>query len=237
MQAATEKQIVNHIYKGLTIKSGDCILISVLVDNLGDKVLPPPRKEGTTMTQSPAPAASNRGKIYVMSMIAVMTAVTCVLAPLSIPIGEVPISFTNLVIYFTLYLLGWKRASVSYIVYMLIGMVGVPVFSGFAGGLGKLAGPTGGYIIGFLPMAVIAGLVIDHTHNRLLQLLGMILGTAVCYALGTAWFCFSTHTGVMAALWMCVIPFIVGDLVKMALAMTMGPVIRGRLEKSGLLHI
>ena len=86
-------------------------------------------------------------------------------------------------------------------------------------------------------MAVIAGLVIDHTHNRLLQLLGMILGTAVCYALGTAWFCFSTHTGVMAALWMCVIPFIVGDLVKMALAMTMGPMIRGRLEKSGLLHI
>lgn len=156
---------------------------------------------------------------------------------LSIPIGEVPISFTNLVIYFTLYLLGWKRASVSYIVYMLIGMVGVPVFSGFAGGLGKLAGPTGGYIIGFLPMAVIAGLVIDHTHSRILQLLGMVLGTAVCYALGTAWFCFSTNTGVMAALWMCVIPFIVGDLVKMALAMTMGPMIRGRLEKAGLLQI
>ena len=175
------------------------------------------------MTQSPVPAAGSRGKIYVMSMIAVMTAVTCVLAPLSIPIGEVPISFTNLVIYFTLYLLGWKRASVSYIVYMLIGMVGVPVFSGFAGGLGKLAGPTGGYI--------------NHTHSRILQLLGMILGTAVCYALGTAWFCFSTNTGVMAALWMCVIPFIVGDLVKMALAMTMGPMIRGRLEKAGLLQI
>ena len=174
------------------------------------------------MTQSPVPAAGSRGKIYVMSMIAVMTAVTCVLAPLSIPIGEVPISFTNLVIYFTLYLLGWKRASVSYIVYMLIGMVGVPVFSGFAGGLGKLAGPTGGYIIGFLPMAV---------------LLGMILGTAVCYAMGTAWFCFSTNTGLMAALWMCVIPFIAGDLVKMALAMTMGPMIRGRLEKAGLLQI
>ena len=189
------------------------------------------------MTQSPVPAAGSRGKIYVMSMIAVMTAVTCVLAPLSIPIGEVPISFTNLVIYFTLYLLGWKRSSVSYIVYMLIGMVGVPVFSGFAGGLGKLAGPTGGYIIGFLPMAVIAGLIIDHTHSRILQLLGMVLGTAVCYALGTAWFCFSTNTGVMAALWMCVIPFIVGDLVKMALAMTMGPMIRGRLEKAGLLQI
>ena len=178
-----------------------------------------------------------KSKVYPLAMTAVMAAVTCVLGPMSIPIGPVPISFTNLVIYFTLYLLGWKRASVSYIVYMLIGMVGVPVFSGFAGGLGKLAGPTGGYIIGFLPMAVIAGLVIDHTRSRLLQLLGMILGTAVCYAMGTAWFCFSTNTGLMAALWMCVIPFIAGDLVKMALAMTMGPMIRGRLEKAGLLQI
>lgn len=189
------------------------------------------------MTQSPAPAARSRSNIYTMCMIAVMTAVTCVLAPLAIPIGEVPISFTNLVIYVTLYLLGWKRGSVSFLVYLLIGMVGVPVFSGFAGGLGKLAGPTGGYIIGFLPMAIIAGWVIDHTHSRLLQLLGMILGTAVCYALGTAWYCFSTNTGVMAALWLCVIPFIVGDLVKMVLAMTMGSVIRSRLEKAGLLQL
>lgn len=189
------------------------------------------------MSPSSAPAAPSRGKIYSMSMIAVMTAVTCVLAPLSIPIGEVPISFTNLVIYFTLYLLGWRRASVSYLVYMLIGMVGVPVFSGFAGGLGKLAGPTGGYILGFLPMAVIAGLVVDHTRSRILQLLGMVLGTAVCYALGTAWFCFSTNTGLMAALWLCVIPFIPGDLVKMVLALGVGPVIRGRLEKAGLLRV
>lgn len=91
-------------------------------------------------------AAASRGKIYTMSIIAVMTAVTCVLAPMAIPLpfSPVPISLTNLVLYFSAYLLGWKRASVSYIVYMLIGMVGVPVFSGFAGGLGKLAGPTGG---------------------------------------------------------------------------------------------
>lgn len=179
----------------------------------------------------------SKSKIYTMSAVSVVTAVTCVLAPMSIPIGPVPITLTNLVIYISLYLLGWKWGSVSFLVYLCIGLVGAPVFSGFSGGLGKLAGPTGGYIIGFLPMAVIAGLVIDHTHSRILQLLGMVLGTAVCYALGTAWFCFSTNTGVMAALWMCVIPFIAGDLVKMALAMTMGPMIRGRLEKAGLLQI
>ena len=137
-------------------------------------------------------------------------------------------------IYLSLYLLGWKRGTVSYLVYVLIGAVGVPVFSGFTGGLGKLAGATGGYIVGFIPMAVIAGLVIDRYRNRGLQLAGMIVGTAVCYAFGTAWFCFVMDSTPMAALSLCVIPFIPGDLVKMLLAMWVGPMIRRRLVQAGL---
>ena len=70
---------------------------------------------------------------YMLAMVAVMTAVTCVLAPMSIAIGAVPITLTNLVVYFSLYLLGWKRGSLSVLVYILIGMVGLPVFSGFSG--------------------------------------------------------------------------------------------------------
>lgn len=80
-----------------------------------------------------------RTKTYEITMTALMAAVTCILAPLSIPIGPVPISFTNLAIYLSLYLLGWKRGTISYLVYLLIGLVGVPVFSGFTGGIGKLA--------------------------------------------------------------------------------------------------
>ena len=76
-------------------------------------------------------AASQHSKTYEMTVTALMTAVTCILAPLSIPIGPVPISFTNLAIYLSLYLLGWKRGTISYLVYLLIGLVGVPVFSGF----------------------------------------------------------------------------------------------------------
>ncbi|MBS5548786.1 biotin transporter BioY [Pseudoflavonifractor sp. An184] len=178
--------------------------------------------------------AARRGKTYRMAMTALMAAVTCVLAPMAIPIGPVPISFTNLAIYLSLYLLGWKRGTVSYLVYVLIGAVGVPVFSGFTGGLGKLAGATGGYIVGFIPMAVIAGLVIDQYRNRGLQLAGMIVGTAVCYAFGTAWFCFVMDSTPMAALSLCVIPFIPGDLVKMLLAMWVGPMIRRRLVQAGL---
>lgn len=84
-------------------------------------------------------AAGQKNKTYALAMTALMAAVTCVLAPMAIPIGPVPISLTNLAIYLSLYLLGWKWGTASYVVYMLIGMVGVPVFSGFTGGLGKLA--------------------------------------------------------------------------------------------------
>ena len=100
------------------------------------------------MTHPETAAGARPKKVYLMSVTALMAAVTCILAPMSIPIGPVPISLTNLAIYLSLYLLGWKWGTVSYLVYVVIGAVGVPVFSGFTGGLGKLAGPTGGYIAG-----------------------------------------------------------------------------------------
>ena len=167
--------------------------------------------------------------IQQIAAIGVMTAVICVLAPFSLPIGPVPISLTNLAIYFVLYMLGVKRGTISYLVYLLIGLVGVPVFSGFTGGVGKLAGPTGGYIIGFIPMAIIAGIIIDKCNNRVIQILGMVLGTVICYAFGTAWFCFQSGNTVSAALSICVFPFIPADLVKMVIAMIFGPMIRKKI--------
>lgn len=165
-----------------------------------------------------------------MALVAIMTALTCILAPFSLPIGPVPISLTNLVIYFSLYLLGWKLGTLSYVIYLLIGLVGVPVFSGFTAGPAKLFGPTGGYLIGFIPMAIIAGIVIDkYTEKWLLCLLAMIIGTTVCYALGTAWLAYEAKMDMMAALWAGVIPFIPGDLVKMALAILIAPKIRAQV--------
>ena len=145
-----------------------------------------------------------QSKNYTMVITALMAAVTCILAPLSIPIGPIPISLTNFAIYLSLYLLNWKMGTLSYIIYLLVGLVGLPVFSGFTGGLGKLAGPTGEYIIGFIPMAIIAGIVIDKFTNRGLQLLGMIVGTIICYTFGTIWFCFQSGYTVSAALAVCV---------------------------------
>ena len=170
-----------------------------------------------------------KNKTYALTATALMTAVTCILAPLSVPIGPVPISLTNFVIFLSLYLLGWKKGTLSLLVYLLLGLAGLPVFSGFAGGISKLAGPTGGYIIGFIPMAIVAGIIIDKSHQRWIQIVAMIIGTAICYAFGTVWFCFQSGYTIAAALAVCVIPFIPADLIKIVIVTIIGPMIRKRL--------
>lgn len=181
-----------------------------------------------------ANAIEHPSKIQTMTMVALMTAVTCVLAPFSIPIGPVPISFTNLAIYLSLYLLGWKMGTASCLLYILIGMVGMPVFSGFSGGIGKLLGPTGGYIIGFIPMAITGGILIEKFKNRWFQFGALVIGTAACYLLGTAWFCVVMDSTVGAALGLCVIPFIPADIVKIIMALVLGPVLKRRLKQAGI---
>lgn len=170
-----------------------------------------------------------------IAVIGVMTAVICILAPFSLPIGPVPISFTNLAIYIALYVLGMKRGTISYLIYLLIGLVGIPVFSGFTGGPQKLFGPTGGYLIGFIPMAVIAGIVIDKCMKKwYFCLLAMIAGTWVCYLFGTAWLAFQANMTFKAALAAGVIPFIIEDLIKMILALLIGAQIHKQLVKAQL---
>ena len=164
-----------------------------------------------------------------MALIAVMAAVTCIMGPLSIPIpfSVVPISLTNLAVYLAIYVLGCRRGTLSYLVYLLLGLVGVPVFSGFSGGVGKLFGPTGGYLLGFIFMALICGWAIDHFSCKLVpSFIGMLLGTVVCYAFGTAWLAYQANLTFMAALAAGVLPFIPGDLAKMVIAAVLGPQIR-----------
>lgn len=173
-----------------------------------------------------------------MVLMALFAALTCVLAPLAVPIGPVPISLTNLVIYFSVFVLGWQRATITYIVYLLLGMAGLPVFSGFEGGIGKIAGPTGGYLVGFILMAIICGLFIQRKTEKawlkyLFDFIGMVLGTVVAYAFGTAWFCFSTGTGLWAALLVCVFPFILGDLAKIVLSFLVAPPVAKQVAKIG----
>ncbi|MGN0400293.1 MAG: biotin transporter BioY [Blautia sp.] len=169
-----------------------------------------------------------------MTLIALMTAVTCILGPLSIPLpfSPVPISFTNLAIYLSLYVLGTSRATLSYLVYLLIGMTGLPVFSGFSGGFTKLAGPTGGYLVGFIFMALISGVIMRKFQgNKIMEGAGMVLGTAVCYVFGTAWLCVQAGMNFKAGLAAGVIPYIPGDLIKIVIAIVVGTALRTAVNK------
>lgn len=174
--------------------------------------------------------------VYQLTTCALMVALMCVLGPMSIPIGPVPVSFTNLVIYLAVYLLGMKGATVSYLVYLFLGAAGLPVFSGYEGGLAKLAGPTGGYLIGFILMALICGFVLEKSNgNPVFTIPGMIVGTLVAYLFGTVWFVFAMQCDVWYALTICVFPFIPFDLAKIVLAAVLGKIIRIALAKSNLL--
>lgn len=184
-----------------------------------------------------------------LTLCAVMAAVMCVLAPISIPIGPISITGGTLAIYLTVYLLGGIWGTVSTLVYLLVGMVGLPVFSNYMGGISRLAGPTGGYLVGYIPMALLAGTVVELSLRRFrgqgkkgaalalaLQFLGMVLATAVLYAFGTAWYCIQAGVDLQKALAACVIPFIPWDLIKMVVALVVGAPVRRGLERAGLLE-
>lgn len=179
--------------------------------------------------------AKAKSNVYPLAMTAVMAAVIAAISPFAIPVGPISITLCTLALYFSPYILGWKRASVAALVYILLGMVGMPVFSKFQGGLGVLMGPTGGYILGYIPMVVLTGLVIRLApRNRVLQFLGMIGATAVLYAFGTVWYMILSGNNLAYAMKWCVVPFIPLDLVKMAIAMILGPILRERLVKAGI---
>ena len=182
-----------------------------------------------------------------LTLCAVMAAVMCVLAPISIPIGPISITGGTLTIYLTACLLGPWRGLAATAVYLLAGFAGQPVFSNYMGGAGRLLGPTGGYLVGYLPMMLLAGLAAEYAFRRFgegkkervlalaLQSLGMVLATAVLYAFGSAWYCVQAGVGLQTALAACVFPFIPFDLMKMVLALLVGVPVRRRLEQAGLL--
>lgn len=168
-----------------------------------------------------------------MVLIALMTAITCILAPFAIPIpvSPVPISLTNLVLLISVYVLGYKKALVSFLIYLLLGLAGLPVFSGFVGGPGKIAGPTGGYLLGFFFMIPIAGYFIDKfSTKRALVVPGMVLGFAVTYIFGTAWLAYQMAISFATALSMAVLPYLPGDAIKIIIAVIIGPMLKQRLK-------
>lgn len=162
---------------------------------------------------------SNTKKLTVRDLtnIAMMSVIIAVCSWLTVPF-VVPFTMQTFAVFFALEYFGGRRGLEAVALYILLGIVGLPVFSGFTGGVGHLMGPTGGFIIGFILSALIYWLgerfISDSVRGHIAL---MLICLAACYALGTVWFALVYKTSVFAALCSCVFPFIIPDVIKILL--------------------
>jgi len=188
--------------------------------------------------RTPACDGHKKRNIRTLAMIALMTAVLCVLGPWAMvfPFSPIPFSLCTLGIYITAILLGMGAGTTSVLLYLLLGFVGLPVFTGFSGGPAKLLGPTGGYLIGYLFMALLCGLIAERCAGKyVVCFLGMCLGTVVCYLFGIIWMAYQLEISFGEAMIMGVLPYITGDLVKIFVACSVCIRLRKHLLRTGLI--
>ncbi len=174
------------------------------------------------------PSTSLRMTVYA----SLMAALTAAGAYLAIPIGPVPIVLQNLFIFLSGLLLGpgWGTASVG--VYLLAGILGLPVFAGGVGGIGRLAGPTGGYLLGFLPAVCVIGLISNVSKTNVVRdLLAMICGSFIIYACGLSWLKMLTGMTLGKTLAVGMYPFLPGDALKIAAAVPVAKALRPVIHK------
>lgn len=182
--------------------------------------------------------SANRLRTVDLAYLGLFAALMAICAWISVPMPAplVPFTLQTFAIFAAVTTLGGRRGTYAVGVYLLLGLVGLPVFAGFRSGPGTLLGTTGGYILGFFVCAVVYWLVTAFLGESLWAVfLGGILGLAACYAFGTAWFLllYIRTTGPMslgAALGMCVVPYVLPDLCKLALAVVVSRRVRPHLH-------
>jgi len=168
---------------------------------------------------------------------ALFAALTAVCSAISIPLPftPIPVNLATLSVFLAGGLLGWKYGTISQMIYVLMGAVGIPVFHSFTGGLGVLAGPTGGYIFGYITAAFLTGLIIHFFKKETsipVLAIAMSFGMLSCYLLGTIWFMVSTGAGLAAALLVCAAPFLLGDGLKIVIGCMLVKKLRPLLIKT-----
>lgn len=157
-----------------------------------------------------------------LTSVALLTALLCILAPISIPTGGTSLSLATFAIYLTAFLLPPRKALTAVWLYLLLGAAGLPVFAGYTAGISRFLSPGGGYLIGYLPLVGISSFFIRRFSSRSMQLLGLALATLLLYGIGTAWLAFVTHTPFLAALPMGALVFLPLDSIKILFASMLG---------------
>ena len=171
-----------------------------------------------------------------MCYVGLFTAVIAIMAQISIPMPlGVPMTMQTFAITLAAIILGAKLSTISTLIYILLGAIGLPVLAGFSGGISKFVGPTGGFLISFPIMAFIIGYAVDHRSAfKGAFVIGLIAGTVVNYIVGIAMFCILTQSSVAVGFTACVLPFIPTAIIKAILASLIGFPIRKRLKVMGL---
>ena len=165
-----------------------------------------------------------------MAYVAMFASLLCVVAPVSFALGPVPITFATLMIYLAAGTLGWKYGTLAVGLYIMLGTLGLPVFTNFEGGFHKIAGVTGGYIIGYMPCALAIGITAGiFRKQQWTYIFGMVIGTLLLYTCGTIWFIVQTGNSLAISLTLCVTPFLIGDTIKIILAYIIAPKLRQAL--------
>lgn len=156
---------------------------------------------------------------FALVLAAIFAGISAVLSQIQIPLGLVPINMTHISIFLAAGLLGFKCGTASQALYVVLGAIGMPVFTGFTSGLGIMSGPTGGFIIGYIACTAATAVLIDHFGRTIVSIaLAMTVGMAVSYICGVAWYMYSMHVTLIPALTTCVFPFLPGDALKIALS-------------------
>ena len=158
-----------------------------------------------------------------MTVCAALCAVLCVVCPFTVPVGVVPVTLATFAVSCIGGLAGGKKGLIATALYLLIGCVGVPVFAGFRGGAYVLIGPTGGFLWGYLPLVAAAGFTSDCTDSRAALCGAFFGGTAALYLCGALVYALSAKVSFLAALSVCVVPFLPFDVVKIAAATALSP--------------
>lgn len=164
---------------------------------------------------------SKKFRIIDLAYIGLSVAILAVCAWISVPVGAIPITMQTMGVCVVAGLFGIKKGTVAVFSYLVLGAIGVPVFSNFQGGIGYLAGATGGFATGFLLTALVIGIAVEKFGNKpLVTALSMMVGVALCYCVGCVWFAlvYSNSASLGTVFTTCVLPFIVPDIIKIALS-------------------
>jgi len=157
-----------------------------------------------------------------LTVTAIFSAVICILSVVTIPIGVVPISLSLFAIMLSAISLDVRRSFWAVLIYIFIGSLGIPVFSGFNGGLHILFGPTGGFIISYIFVTLIMSFASQKTNKKLTLFFFGILSLTVCYLFGSLQYAVISKVSFYNSLSVCVVPFVLFDIFKIILAVNIG---------------